>query len=157
MDKSDNSNQSKSISKLMPESCLTYRQLVSHTDPSYQDPNIHQIQAMCRTELENISNQAPKRTMIETSIDGKVNIPYCPSMESSKLEEVMSLLRQDPLPDPFQIKDKLYPQSGLRMPLESKCHYSLLELSNTTKSISVGAPLLTSFTSPFDVRPQSGR
>lgn len=147
-----------SKSTTMPESCLAYRNLVSYIEPSYQDPKIHQMQAMCRTELENISNQAPKRPAIEMSIDGKVNIPYCPSMETSKLEEIVTVLRQDPYPDPFKIKDTLYPQIGLRMPLESKCHYSLLEISNTTKSAKqVPLPPLTTVDSPFDVRPQSGR
>ena len=142
----------------MPESCLSYRHLVSHINPSYQNPKIHQMQAMCRTELENISSQVPKlSTSVESSVDGKVNIPHCPAMESSKLGEIITLLRQ-PRPDPFQIKDTMYPQIGLRMPLESKCHYSLLELSNATIKVDNHQFSVRHTTnSPFDVRPQSGR
>ena len=116
-----------------PESCIKYRHLVSHMDPTYLDPSIYTLQATCRVELENISHEmtSTEQKPIEP-ITEKLTISHCPSMEIQTVRELVHLFTLNTPLDPFELKKIIYgPGQDLRMPLESKCHYSIIEFANT--------------------------
>lgn len=115
-----------------PTSNVTCMISIPHDmEPTYIDQHIREQRMRCAEEF---TAQNPERKLLtDTSIskDGSLSLPGCTIIDKKTQDKIKNI--KNPY-NPFEIKEKLYGvNQDLRLPLDSKCHLSVIHYLESQK------------------------